>query len=143
MHTARTSTSTAGLGARFAARLIDAVILGGVGLAVGAATGFGIGWFAFQFVLVAAYLVGLDVLTGATAGKGLLGLRVVADDGTDRHPTAAEAARREVFVVAGAVPFVGPVLAAVAWSAIAWSIHTSPTGEGRHDRWSGTRVVTR
>ena len=138
---ASTSTSTgAGLAPRFGARLVDAAVLAATGLAVGAVTGFGYGWFAFQLVLVAGYLVGLDVLTGATLGKSLFGLRVVAGAG-DRRPSVGEACRREAFVVLGAVPFVGPVLGPLAWAAIGWSVHTSETGEGAHDRWAGTRVI--
>jgi uncharacterized RDD family membrane protein YckC len=137
----RSSTSAASLGRRVVARAVDVALLAATGLAVGAVTGFGIGWFAFQFVLVAAYLVGLDTRTGATVGKALLGLRVVAADGTHRRPTFAEAARREAFVVLGAVPFVGPVLGPVGWSAVAWSIHRHPTGHGVHDRFAGTQVV--
>jgi uncharacterized RDD family membrane protein YckC len=104
-----TPTSAPALGRRAAARAVDAAVLAGTGLAIGARTG--VGWFGFEFVLVVAYLVGLDTLNGVTVGKALLGLRVVAD-GTERRPTFAEAARREAFVVLGAVPFVGPVLAA-------------------------------
>ena len=140
--TSATTSATigAGLVPRLAARLIDAALLAATGLAVGAVTGFGYGWFAFQLVLVAGYVVGLDVLAGATLGKALLGLRVVAGAG-DRRPTVGEAARREAFVVLGAIPFVGPVLGPLSWAVIARSIQTSGTGEGAHDRWAGTRVV--
>ena len=123
--------------ARAAARLVDAALLGATGLAVGGAIGFGWTWFVFQLVLVAAYFVGLDTLQGATLGKRLLGLRVVAGNGY-RRPTATEAAKREAVVVLGAVPFVGPVLALVGFSTVAWSIHR---GDAIHDRWAGTDVV--
>ena len=94
-------------------------------------------WFVFQLVLVAGYFVGLDVWQGATLGKRLFGLRVVAGNGY-RRPTVAEAARREAIVVLGAVPFVGPVLAAVGFSLVGWSIHR---GDAIHDRFAGTDVV--
>ena len=132
-----TSTTTAGLVPRAAARAVDALLLGTTGMAVGAVIGFGWIWFVFQLVLVAAYFVGLDTLHGATLGKRLLGLRVVAGNGY-RRPTAAEAARREAIVVLGAVPFIGPVLAVVGFSAVAWSIHR---GDAIHDRAAGTDVV--
>jgi uncharacterized RDD family membrane protein YckC len=140
--TALTSTpiSAPALGRRAAARAVDAAVLAGTGLAIGARTGFGVGWFGFEFVLVVAYLVGFDTVNGATVGKALLGLRVVAD-GTERRPTFAEAARREAFVALGAVPFVGPALAAAGWSAVAWSTHRDETGRGVHDRFAGTRVI--
>lgn len=133
-------TTAAGLGPRLAARVVDAGLLAAVGLAVGAVTGFGFGWFAFQLVLVVGYLLGSDVVLGKTVGKRLLGLRIVTADGT--RPSVAQAARREAFAMAGAVPFVGPVLGPLAWAVIAWSIHTDPDAEGRHDRWAGTRVVS-
>jgi uncharacterized RDD family membrane protein YckC len=138
---ASTSRSAAGLGRRAAARAVDAGLLAGAGLAVGGVTGFGVGWFAFQLLLVAAYLVGLDTRLGTTVGKALFGLRVVGGDGRDRRPTVAEAARREAFVLLGAVPFLGPVLGPVAWSVVAWSIHRDPRGQGIHDRFAGTQVT--
>ena len=135
--TTATLTTGAGLAPRGAARAVDAVLLGATGMAVGAAIGFGWIWFAFQLVLVAGYFVALDTLHGATLGKRLLGLRVVAGNGY-RRPTAAEAAKREAIVVLGAVPFVGPVLALVGFGAVAWSIHR---GDAIHDRYAGTDVV--
>lgn len=127
---------------RLTARLIDGVLLAGTGLVVGSVTGFGPSWFAFQLVMVAGYVVGFDVLTGATLGKQMMGLRIVAIEG-HRRLTVAEAARREAFVVLGAIPFAGPVLAGVGWSAVAWSIHSSDDGDGLHDRFAGTHVVSR
>jgi uncharacterized RDD family membrane protein YckC len=135
--TATASTTTAGLLPRFFARAVDGVLLAAVGMAVGAGIGFGWTWFVFQLVLVAAYFIGLDVAHGATLGKRLLGLRVVAGNG-DRKPTVAEAAKREAIVVLGAVPFVGPVLARVGFSAVAVTIHR---GDAVHDRFAGTDVV--
>ena len=135
--TTATLTTGAGLAPRAAARAVDAALLAATGMAVGAVTGFGYGWLAFQLVLVGAYFVGLDTATGTTLGKRLLGLRIVAGNGY-RKPTVAEAAKREIIVVLGAVPFVGPLLALVGWSAVAWSIHK---GDAIHDRVAGTDVV--
>jgi uncharacterized RDD family membrane protein YckC len=140
-NTTSSASACADLGRRAGARAVDAAILAGLGLAAGVVIGYGIGWFAVEFTLVAVYLLGLDTTTGATAGKALFGLHVVAGDGMARRPTLAEAARHEAFVVLGAIPFVGPILGPVAWSVIAWSIRRSPSGEGIHDRFAGTRVV--
>ena len=137
MTTTTASLTTAGLGPRAAARFVDTVLLAGAGLALGAVIGFGYGWFALQLLLVVAYLVGLTAARGATVGKSLLGLRVVAGNGY-RRPTPVEAAKREAFALVGAVPLVGPVLALVGWTAVAWSIHK---GDAIHDRVAGTDVV--
>ena len=137
MTTTTATTTGAGLGPRAAARAVDTVLLAGTGLALGAVIGFGYNWFAVQLVLVVTYLVGLTAIRGATLGKALLGLRVVAGNGY-RRPTAAEAAKREAFALIGAVPVVGPLLALVGWSAVAWSIHK---GDAIHDRVAGTDVV--
>ena len=130
-------TTGAGLGPRAAARAVDTALLVGVGLALGAGIGFGYDWFAVQLVLVVAYLVGLTAARGATVGKARLGLRVVAGNGY-RRPTVTEAAKREAFALVGAVPVVGPLLALVGWTAVAWSIQK---GDAVHDRFAGTDVV--
>src|SRR4051794_7552393 len=102
--------TAAPLAPRAVARAIDAVLLAGLGL--GAVTGFGYGWFAAELVLVLAYVVGLTAVRGATFGKTLLHLRVNGVDG-ECPPTVTAAAKREAFIVLGAVPFVGPLLALV------------------------------
>ena len=137
MTTTTASLSTTPLAPRAAARVVDAALLAGTGLVVGAAIGFGWAWFVLQLVLVAAYLVGLDVAFGATPGKRLFGLRVVAGN-DDRRPTAREAATREAVFVVGAVPLIGPLLAVVGFTAVAWSIHR---GDAIHDRLARTDVV--
>ena len=137
MTTTTADQTTSGLAPRAAARAVDTAVLAGTGLALGAAIGFGNDWFAVQLVLVVAYLVGLTTWRGATLGKQLLGLRVVAGNG-DRRPSAVEAAKREAFALVGAVPFVGPLLALVGWTAVAVTIHR---GDAIHDRFAGTDVV--
>src|SRR5438128_2124016 len=96
--------TTARLAPRVAARTVDFAVLALIGMGIGGATGFGYGWLAAELVLVVAYFVGLDTLRGATVGKSLVGLRVTGVDG-DCPPTVAEAAKREAFVVVGAIPF--------------------------------------
>ena len=108
--------------------------------AIGVATGFGIGWLIGASVGIYVYFVAFD-LTGATPGKRLCGLRVhgTGDDG--RPPTIGQASRRELFVLVGAVPFVGPVAAIAAWVTIAWGIRSR--GTGWHDRIALTAVTAR
>src|SRR5687767_13065249 len=132
MTTTTASLTTPGLAPRAAARAVDTALLAGAGVALGAVIGFGYDWFAVQLVLVVVYLLGLTTRLGMTPGKRLVGLRVVAGDGS-RKPTLTEAAKREAFALVGAVPLVGPVLALVGWSAVAWSIHK---GDAIHDRFA-------
>lgn len=134
------STVTSRLVRRGAARVADGVITAAVALALGAVIGFGAVWFAITMPAVYLYFV-LSDTTGASPGKRLVGLQVVGPDhGTLRLGAAA---RREAFVLLGAVPFVGALLALAAWSAIAVTVQRSPVGEGVHDRLAGgTRVVT-
>jgi uncharacterized RDD family membrane protein YckC len=125
---------------RLGARLIDAVIVGAVGAAVGTAMDFSFVWLTFQAVLVFAYFVVLDVALGTTPGKRLVGLRVTGPDG--RAPSVRAAAIREAFTLFGAIPYVGPALAVIAWVVIAVTINSSATGQGKHDELAGgTRVV--
>jgi uncharacterized RDD family membrane protein YckC len=131
-----------GLAVRAAARVIDTVVVSAVAMGAGSLTGFGIAWLVATAVGVYAYFVVLDATWGTTVGKRLVGLGVVGPAGAAPGPGAA--ARRELVVLIGAVPFVGPVLALAAWIAIALSARSSPTGQGVHDRFAGgTRVVRR
>jgi uncharacterized RDD family membrane protein YckC len=132
----------ASLGARFAARLVDMVILAAAGALLGALLGFGPAWLVLQALVVFAYFVGLDVAVGTTPGKRVLGLALVGPAGA--RVTVPGAAAREVFVLAGAVPYVGPLLALVAWTTIAVTARRDPAGRGWHDRLAGgTRVEVR
>jgi uncharacterized RDD family membrane protein YckC len=128
-----------GLGARFLARLIDAVLIAVVGGAIGVAMDFNLVWLVVQALLAYGYFVVLDVAMGATVGKRVLGLGVRGPG--HRRPSAAEAARREAFVLLGAVPFAGPALALVAWVAIVLTVRSSAIGEGVHDRFAGGTLV--
>lgn len=128
--------------ARGGARLIDALLLAGLGVALGSVTGFGPGWLVLQAVVVFAYFMLLDTTAGTTVGKRILGLKVIGSD--DPTPTVRQAAIREAFTLLGAIPFVGPPLAAIAWVVIIVTVNASPTGQGVHDRLAGgTRVVGR
>jgi uncharacterized RDD family membrane protein YckC len=126
---------------RAVARMIDAIILGVVGVALGLALDFRFVWLALQAVLVFAYFVVLDVTRGTTIGKGLLGLKVTGPHGG--APTVRVEAFRVAFTLLGAIPYACGFLAFIAWIVIAVTIHSSPTGQGKHDELAGgTRVVT-
>jgi uncharacterized RDD family membrane protein YckC len=126
---------------RIVARLIDAIVLAVVGGLLGVAMDFSFVWLTIQAVAVFAYFVVLDVAWGTTLGKRLLGLRVTGPAGG--RPTAGQAAAREAFTLLGAIPFVGPVLALVAWIVIVVTVAKSPQRQGAHDNLAGgTFVVT-
>lgn len=129
----------AGLGRRFAARVIDGVLLTIIGTAIGAALDYSLVWLVAYALVFFAYFVVLDVAFGTTIGKRFLGLRVIGPDG--RAPTGGEAARREAFTLLGALPFIGPFLALAAWILIAVSINSSPTNQGKHDELGGGTMV--
>ncbi len=128
------------LPARVAARVIDVLIVGAGAAALGRAIGFGFDWLVLGAALILAYFVLFIVAIGATPGKLALGLRVVAAAGG--RPSLRQALVRESFTVVGAVPFVGPILALVAWVWIVRPIQTTPRRHGKHhEHAGGTRVI--
>lgn len=140
MSAAPASRAEVTLGRRATARLLDAAGLGTIAVATGAPSGFGIGWFVATLTGVTAYFVVADATAGTTLGKRALGLAVVGPSGATA--TFGEAARREAFVIVGAVPFAGPVLALAAWVSIGVTARSDPAGRGWHDRLAGgTQVV--
>ena len=126
---------------RFAARVIDAALLTAAGIALGRQIGFGFNWLIPAAGMVLAYFALADALLGATLGKAAMRLRVVDMHGN--KPSVKQAMIRECFMLFGAVPFAGPLLALAAWVWIVFTIGSSPLRQGVHDRWAGTRVVRR
>ncbi len=124
---------------RAIARLIDTGIVAVVAGAAGLPSGFGLPWLVATMVGVYAYFVLPLVAFAATPGKRARGLVVVG--GRGQRPSLREAALREAFVLLGAVPFAGPVLAIAAWIAIARSIRADAAGRGIHDRLAGGTMV--
>ncbi|HEU0130718.1 MAG TPA: RDD family protein [Mycobacteriales bacterium] len=123
---------------RLAARAVDGVLLAAVGVAYGLPMGFRPLWLVVHAAVVYGYFVAGDVV-GTTAGKRLLGLRVTGAAG---RVTAGSAARRESFVLLGAVPFAGPLLALASWVAIGVTARRDAQARGLHDTFAGgTRVV--
>jgi uncharacterized RDD family membrane protein YckC len=128
---------------RFAARLIDGIIVGIAVLIVAIplmildnSTTVGL----LSSVAGFAYYVLMDAKVGTTLGKKILGLSVQGS--AAGRPTLEQAAMRESFVLLGVIPFVGGLLGLVAAIAIAVTISQSSTGQGIHDQFGkGTRVV--
>lgn len=129
----------ASVGRRAAARLVDTLLIAGVAVPAGLVTSFGPVWFTGTFFGSMCWFIGGDV-TGATPGKRLLGVRVV-DARTGARPSIRQSARREVLVAAGAIPFIGPLVAAVGWVTVAATAHRHGHGRGWHDRFAGTAVT--
>jgi uncharacterized RDD family membrane protein YckC len=139
--TSRSSSPiSASIPVRIAARVIDVVVLVAAGAAFGRAIGFGYDWLIMTASAVLVYFAAADTLAGATIGKATLGLRVIGPDG--RRPSPRQAVVRESFMLLGAIPFVGPILALAVWAWIIASVRTSPLRQGKHDIMAGgTRVV--
>ena len=95
----------------------------------------------FSGVLMFGYFVLLEVTQGATLGKRLLGLTVHGPRGAPR-PDATQSAIRNSFTLLAVVPYLGPLLAFIAYVVIAVTISGSPTKQGKHDELAGgTQVV--
>lgn len=139
--------ATATLGVRFAARLLDgllvgipaAIVLTIFGLNAG---GLGLsGWIgsAITSILWFGYFVYFESSTGSTVGKRLLKVRVVAPDGTP--PSMEAAAKRNVWMLFGLVPFVGALVQFIAVIVIAVTISGNEFNRGKHDEFADTGVV--
>ena len=136
----RSSLVPAEIPPRIAARVIDALILTAIAGALGTRIGFGYDWLATSAAIVLLYFALFDAFAGATPGKLVMSLRVIGPNGN--RPTLKESFARETFVLPGAVPFVGPVLAIGAWAWVFVTVCSSPLRQGKHDLLAGgTRVV--
>lgn len=134
------------LGRRFLARLIDGVVVEIAAFALSLfvfddsypflVTGL------FSGVLTFGYFVLFETAQGATPAKRLLGLAVRGPDGVSK-PTIAQSALRNAFtLLATLVPYLGGLVAFVAYVVIAVTISSSPTKQGKHDELAGgTRVI--
>ncbi|MDY6995084.1 MAG: RDD family protein [Actinomycetota bacterium] len=133
-----------GLGARFAARFIDGIIVAIVGgilaFAVDAASNVWITGL-FTGLLTFVYFVALEVTQGWTLGKKLLGMSVHGPGGAPK-PTVGQSAIRNSWTLLPIIPFVGGLLGLIAIVVIAVTINGSPTKQGKHDDLAGgTQVV--
>jgi uncharacterized RDD family membrane protein YckC len=134
-----------GLGARFFARLIDGILINIVVFVVSLFLFDRDYWWLvtglFSGVLMFSYFVLLEVTQGATLGKRLLGLTVHGPGGASR-PDTTQSAIRNSFTLLAVVPYLGPLLAFIAYVVIAVTISGSPTKQGKHDELAGgTQVV--
>jgi uncharacterized RDD family membrane protein YckC len=129
---------------RFFARVIDGLIVGIIGFFVAFFADF---WSnimvtgLFTGLLTFVYFVAFEVAQGWTPGKKLLGLSVRGPGGSPK-PDFKQSAIRNAFTLLPIVPFVGGLLAVIAFIVIAVTISGSPTKQGKHDELAGgTQVV--
>lgn len=133
-----------GLGVRFAARIIDGILVGIVASVLAGmfdsdsrvfVTGL------FSGLLMFGYFVGMEVTQGRTLGKMLLGLSVHGPGGAPK-PDFKQSAIRNSFTLLPILPYLGGLLAVIAYVVIAVTINGSPTKQGKHDELAGgTQVV--
>ena len=139
------TTRLAPIRRRFAARLLDGLLIVIVGFVLVVAFG-GIhldngtydipGWAQWaMWLLAVSYEVVLTASTGQTLGKRVLGLRV-ADATTGAVPDLDQSLRRSVPTLLQQVP----IISAVAWLLYA-PVLWSPRRQGYHDRFAGTVVL--
>ncbi|PXX08368.1 RDD family protein [Mycolicibacterium moriokaense] len=133
-----------GLGLRFAARLIDGIIVNvvafGIALAIGSLTNYWVTGL-FSGLLTFLYFLLFESTQGWTPGKKLLGLSVHGPAGAPK-PDVQQAAIRNVWTLLNIIPFIGGLLTLVAVIVIAVTINSSPTKQGKHDELAGgTQVV--
>jgi uncharacterized RDD family membrane protein YckC len=135
-----------GLGRRFLARLIDGILVNIVAFVLSLLVWGYDYWFLttglFSGVLMFGYFVLFEVTWGSSPGKRLLGLTVRGPGGAPK-PQASQSAVRNAFTLLGVVPYLGPLLAVLAYIVIAVTIGGSPTKQGVHDELAGGTQVVR
>ncbi len=130
---------SANLGIRVAARVVDVVFVSLLAGGLGHLIGFRFAWLIATAGIVIAYFTFADAFFGATLGKLAFGLRVISRDGG--RPSLKQSLIREAFMLLGALPFIGPLLALASWIWIAVTIRSDPDHQGKHDALAGTRVI--
>ncbi|MGD9622600.1 MAG: RDD family protein [Mycolicibacterium sp.] len=133
-----------GLGIRFAARVIDGLIVGIVGgiivYLIGMASNVMVTGL-FTGLLSFAYYVAFEITQGWTPAKKMLGLSVHGPGGAAK-PDFQQSAIRNSWTLLPIIPFIGGLLGVVAIVIIAVTINSSPTKQGKHDELAGgTQVV--
>jgi uncharacterized RDD family membrane protein YckC len=133
-----------GLALRFAARLIDGIIVNivafAIALAIGALTNYWVTGL-FSGLLMFLYFLAFETTQGWTPGKKLLGLSVRGPGGAPK-PDVQQSAIRNSWTLLNIVPLVGGLLLLAAVIVIAVTINSSPTKQGKHDELAGgTQVV--
>ncbi len=88
------------------------------------------------------YFVAFEVTQGWTPGKKILGLSVHGPPGGAPKPDVQQSAIRNSFTLLSVIPYIGGLLAVIAYIVIAVTINGSPTKQGKHDELAGgTQVV--
>jgi uncharacterized RDD family membrane protein YckC len=133
-----------GLGLRFAARLIDGIIVNvvafGIAMAIGSLTNYWVTGL-FSGLLTFLYFLAFESTQGWTPGKKILGLSVHGPAGAPK-PDVQQSAIRNVWTLLPIIPFIGGLLGIIAIIVIAVTINGSPTKQGKHDELAGgTQVV--
>jgi uncharacterized RDD family membrane protein YckC len=133
-----------GLGVRFGARLIDGILVAIVAFVLALlldATSNILVTGLFSGLLTFIYFVAFEVTLGATPAKKILGLSVHGPGGAPK-PTLQQSAIRNSFTLLSVIPWLGSLLALIAYIVIAVTINNSPTKQGKHDELAGgTQVV--
>lgn len=151
--------ATADVAIRFAARLIDGLLVGFVtsvlyvpfllGNVMSQGRGFdpmGFGTSSFFVslalaILVIGYFVLMESQTGQTVGKMAVGIRTQGPGGGD--PTVEQALKRNAWLALSIVPVVGGLAQLALMIYIAVTINSSPTDTGWHDEFAGGTTVIR
>ncbi|WP_280274414.1 RDD family protein [Nocardia wallacei] len=132
------------LGVRFGARVIDGLIVG-IPIAIiffflGNSLGIQIVEGIVAALVYVGYNVALETSQGATLGKKLLGLRVLAPGGGTLD--AGTSFKRNLWYLAGVVPCLGSLVELGLIIYIAVTISQDPAKQGWHDKFAGgTQVV--
>jgi uncharacterized RDD family membrane protein YckC len=133
-----------GLGTRFLARVIDGIIVGIIAFILALIFGSQDNVLVtglFSGLLMFIYFVGTEVSQGASLGKKILGLSVLGAGGAPK-PDLRQSAIRNSFTLLSVIPYIGGLLALIAYAVIAVTINGSPTKQGKHDELAGgTQVV--
>lgn len=148
----QTGAAYGGLGKRFLARLIDALLIGiPLGIILGVIPGISFaGWVGgvVSSIVGFAYFLLMETSQGATFGKQWLGMTVAGQ--TDTSPISMDAsARRNWWMLLGVVqgiPFIGwlaGLASLVIVIVIAVTISSDPRNQGWHDKLGGTFVLER
>lgn len=142
---AGTTAAKAGLAKRFAARVVDGLI---VGIPLGLLLIFGMGldasgptYSVLTAVVNLAYFVFLESSQGGTLGKRLLGLSVAATGGG--HVSVEQAFKRNWWLLLGIVPVIGPLASLGVTIYIAATITSDDQNRGFHDKMADALVLDR
>jgi uncharacterized RDD family membrane protein YckC len=135
----------AGVGVRFLARVLDGIIINIVALLLSFSLAGNDYWWLvtglFSGVLTFGYFVLFEVTQGWSPAKKLLGMAVHGPGGAPK-PDFKQSAIRNSFTLLAVIPWIGPILAFIAYIVIAVTISSSPTKQGKHDEIAGgTQVV--